>query len=298
MGLGAMGRRHLRVLRSLSDRFDVTGGYDVRSDVPTPEGLSRFGSAHEAIERADVVIVATPIEAHELSVATALAAGRHVLVEKPLCASSREAHGLVGAARAGARLFVGHSERFNPVVRALARLLRGDELLSMDLRRVGPSVNASVGVLLNLGVHDLDLAAYLGGGDAEVRAAVGAGGDFAHVLLSTSVGAVAHVYVDRTFPTKQRSLVAATRRWIYEGDLLNHRLVRTVRATAARTDVPLPLEEPLTAQALALADALDGMTAREIAPGAEGARAVVLAEQAASHMTLAAGAQALGLHGR
>jgi len=48
------------------------------------------------------------------------------------------------------------------------------------------------------------------------------------------------------------------------------------------TDVPLPLEEPLSAQAIALADAIETGAAREIATGADGARAVDLAERAAA----------------
>jgi hypothetical protein len=73
---------------------------------------------------------------------------------------------------------------------------------------------------------------------------------------------------------------------VYEGDLLAHRLVRSARtasATGSRTEVPLPLEEPLVAQAIALADALDGRTSREIATAADGALAVALAERAADH---------------
>ncbi len=291
-----MGKRHARVLGALADRFELAGGFDVRPDVSWPESLApiaRFASEAEAIAAADAVIVATPIEAHGGPVSAALAAGRHAFVEKPLCATAREAHALVQAAHAarGARLYVGHSERFNPVVRTLARLLRGDELLTIDLRRVGPSTTPGVGVLLNLGVHDFDIAAYLSGAEVKLRGAAGHRAtereDFAHALLSLGDGAVGHLYVDRTLPIKERTVHVGTRRWVYEGDLLAHRLVRTPRATrtrdapATRSDVPLPLDEPLAAQALALADALAGGAAREIALGTDGARAVDLAEQAA-----------------
>jgi hypothetical protein len=59
-----------------------------------------------------------------------------------------------------------------------------------------------------------------------------------------------------------------------------HRLTRTARDTGVTSEVPLLLEEPLLAQARALADALDGGSVREIASGADGAAAVRLAEQA------------------
>jgi predicted dehydrogenase len=192
---------------------------------------------------------------------------------------------------------VGHSERFNPVVRALARLLRrdppharkerrspADPVLAIDLHRAGMSRATDCGVLVNLAVHDFDLAAYLAGGCPSLRAAVG-GDDFAHVLFDTAAGSVGHLYVDGDAPEKRRTIALVTSRWKYEGDLLAPRLVRSARVgepPAAATDVPLPLDEPLRVQALALADALDGAASREIATGADGALAVKLAEQAAT----------------
>jgi predicted dehydrogenase len=282
VGLGAMGLRHVRVFAALSDRFELAGAYDVRADAPVPDCTPRLRSEEEAIARAEVVVVATPTGVHAGAVARALAAGRHVLVEKPLCATAAEARALAAlSGRGTARLFVGHSERFNPVVRVLARLLRDEPLLAIDLLRVGPSRPADCGALVNLGVHDFDLASYLGQAPLTLRAALGgAGNDLAHVLFTTAAGAVGHLYVDRSAPAKRRSIALVTPRWLYEGDLLVHRLERTARTTRLRADVPLPLEEPLAAQALALADALDGGGAREIATGDDGAYAVALAEEA------------------
>jgi predicted dehydrogenase len=274
--------RHARVLGALSDRFSLVGAFDVRPESTVGTGVPRLRSETEAIERSDVVIVATPAAAHAGTASRVLAAGKHVLVEKPLCVTAADARALVTASGRGrARLYVAHSERFNPVVRALARLVRGDDITAIECRRASPPRRADVGVLLNLGVHDLDLAAYLGGGRVELRGAVGRDDDEAHVIFTTGGGAVGHLWVDRCAPTKQRHLRLATPRWIYEGDLLSHHLVRQSRATGARSDVPLPLDEPLMAQAVALADVLDGASGREIATGTDGARAVTLAEEAA-----------------
>jgi predicted dehydrogenase len=298
IGLGTMGARHARVLSALPERFEIARVYDVDRAAPVPAGVQRCRSEAEALScegaRLDVAIVATPILTHAPIVSRALAAGLHVLVEKPLCATSAEARVLLEAQRrSGARLFVGHSERFNPVVRALAKLLRGERVLAIDLKRVGPSRPSECGVLLNLGVHDFDLAAYLGGGPLELRGAVG-GADLAQVVFETAEGAAGHVYVDRTAPERRRCIVVTTSRWIYEGDLLSHRLVRTARVSGQRSDVPLPLEEPLLAQARAVADALDGAGSRELATGEDGAAAVALAELAtagvAEDLSLLAGA--------
>jgi len=148
-------------------------------------------------------------------------------------------------------------------------------------------------------VHDFDLAAYLGQAPLHLRAAVsggacgGSGEDLAHVLFTTANGSVGHLYVDRTIPAKCRSITIATPRWLYEGDLLAHRLVRTARETNAKAHVPLALDEPLAAQALALADVLDGGRAREIATGTDGAYAVTLAEDAARSAASSASVEGL-----
>ena len=287
LGLGAMGSCHARVLRALETRYEIVGAYDPRPEAQTPDGMARLASDDEAMRRADVVVIATPVETHAQLAARALAEGKHVIVEKPICATAAEAHALVATPRGNGRLFVGHSERFNPVVRVLARLVGPDEISRMELRRVGRSRPGNGRALVNLGVHDLDLAAYLGGGEITLRGAVGSAGDqegedFADVLFSTARGAVGHAHVDGSSPFRARSIVVATARWVYQGDLLAHRLVRSARASSGTTDVPLPLEEPLLAQASALADALDGRGSRELATGADGARALQFAEGAAA----------------
>ncbi|MEI7894775.1 MAG: hypothetical protein WCI05_16885, partial [Myxococcales bacterium] len=204
-----------------------------------------------------------------------------VLVEKPLCATSAEAHGLVAAAtRAARHLFVGHSERFNPVVRALRSLLRTDAspVVSLQFRREAPRrAGCDAGVLVNLAVHDFDLIAHITGGPVTVVAAVG-DDDTAHVLVRAS-GATAHLHVSRVAPAKRRTLVVQTERFLYEGDLLGPRLTRA-SADGETTDVPLATVEPLVAQAHALALALTGTTSAPLATGTHGAQAVFLAEQA------------------
>jgi hypothetical protein len=84
---------------------------------------------------------------------------------------------------------------------------------------------------------------------------------------------------------KHRTLRLTTTRWVYEGDLLDHRLSRTARGSTTRGEVPLSTEEPLVAQAIALADALDGAgPSREIATGIDGLRALDLAAEAAKRI--------------
>lgn len=308
LGAGAMGQRHARVLAGLVERFELVGVFDARreaaSAVASTWGTAAFDSEADAIACSELLVIATPNAAHASAAAAALTAGRHVLVEKPICSTAAEAQALVALeTKTGARIFVGHSERFNPVVRVLARVLRGQEVLALDFTRVGVRTQPALagthdgGVLVNLAVHDLDLAAYLTGSPVQVRSASGrslsglhargAAEDLAHVLLTTGAGAPGHIYVDRTAPKKRRSLAVVTQRWTYDADLLAHRLTRTTRATGEFTEMPLPVDEPLVAQALAVADALGRGGERprlEIAVGRDGALALALAERAALYV--------------
>jgi predicted dehydrogenase len=306
IGAGAMGRRHARVIASRPANFVLAAVMDVNAavaiDVAEAYGAKAAALEIDAFAGADAVIVATPIGAHADTVRRALANGTHVLVEKPIAASAREAAMLVAIAEScdAARLFVGHSERFNPVVRALARLVDPASVRAIELRRVGVRSSPRArtrgdreeGALVNLGVHDLDLAAYLARSPLGFGHAAGELGpdgieERAHVLSPTESGATVHVYVDQrpADAVRRRTITLSTPTHVWQGDLLVPSLFRTCRATSAREAIPLDTEEPLLAQALAFAAAVRGGPVRggspsEIATARDGLRALRAAERA------------------
>lgn len=272
LGLGRMGRLHARVLRELADRFELVGAYD-------PAVSGPFADPADLIAAASVVVVAAPTALHDAGARAAIEAGRAVLVEKPLAATSHEARRLALAADAAkVPLFVGHSERFNPVVRAMRAWMADERTtpVQIDVERIVPATGSGEDVLLNLGVHDLDLIEHLTGGRAVV---LGATGDALHSRLHFTVGVVFGTIRCGRDGERRRRLRLVTERTILEGDLLSPRLVARDRETGSVAIVPLGGEEPLRAQALALHAALSG-DASPIATGHEGARAVELAEVA------------------
>ncbi len=301
VGAGAMGRRHARVIASRPANFALSAVMDldpsVAIDVAEAHGAKAAAAETDALAGADAVVVATPIGAHAGTVRRALANGTHVLVEKPIAANAREAAMLVAIAEScgAARLFVGHSERFNPVVRALARLVEPSSVRAIELRRVGARASQrprargerEEGALANLGVHDLDLAAYLSRsalGFGYAAGELGADGieERAHVLLRTESGATVHVYVDQrpADAVRRRTITLSTPTHVWQGDLLVPSLVRTCRATAAREAIPLDTEEPLLAQTVAFAAAIRGGASTEIATARDGMLALRAAERA------------------
>ena len=113
----------------------------------------------------------------ELGVAL-LNAGVHVLVEKPIAATVADAQAMIDAAKANNRvLMVGHVERFNPAVETVKRAIDGDEIISIQITRVGPFPPrmGEVGVVIDLAVHDIDIIRHLTGSEmTEVQSLLGA----------------------------------------------------------------------------------------------------------------------------
>lgn len=138
-----------------------------------------FTDAHELVASGlDVVVVAAPNREHHPMTMAALAAGCHVLCEKPLAASAAEAREMVAAAEAAGRLLAVHmNRRMQPAVRAIRAAFDAGELGAVDfvratwLRQRGiparegflTQARAGGGALLDLGVHMLDQALYVQG---------------------------------------------------------------------------------------------------------------------------------------
>jgi len=180
LGLGMIGRHHARLLQS-TPQVAFAGAVDPGGD--------RFGVVRDpalvyssiadllAAGPVDFAIVAVPTEEHLGAVKELVAAGVHVLVEKPLAATTAEAQELVSVVRdAGLHGAVGHVERFNPALIGLRdRVQRGDlgRPFLIATERLGPFPDRirDVGVVKDLATHDLDLVRWLGGSPVERVAA-------------------------------------------------------------------------------------------------------------------------------
>ena len=168
IGLGMMGRHHARLLREV-DGIDLIAVADAMGD---PHGVAGdtplLDSVHGLIDAGiEAAVVAVPTKFHE-EVGLALAeAGVHTLIEKPVAHSLEAATRLVDAFDTADRVAaVGHVERFNPALMSLrGRIENGDlgDVYQIQTRRQGPFPVriADVGVVKDLGSHDIDLTAWL-----------------------------------------------------------------------------------------------------------------------------------------
>jgi len=172
LGLGMIGRHHARLLQA-SPRVDFAGAVDPGGDgfgaLNDPAKLFASTADLLAAGPVDFAIVAVPTEEHLSAVTELAAAGVHVLVEKPLAATTPDAQALAEVVRSsGLHGAVGHVERFNPALIGLReRVQRGDlgRPFLIATERIGPFPDRvrDVGVVKDLATHDLDLVRWLGG---------------------------------------------------------------------------------------------------------------------------------------
>lgn len=214
------------------------------------------------------VMLATPAERHFQMAREALAAGKHVFVEKPLALHATEAETLCTQAAAADRiLMVGHLLEYHPAVLRLKELIDAGELGQiryvysnrLNLGRFRTEEN----ILWSFAPHDVAVILRLLG-EEPVRVAAHGGSylhaDIADVTVSTlefASGTKAHIFVSWLHPVKeQRLVVVGAKQMAVFDDMAEHKLVlfphriewvhrQPVPEAAARVPVPLPVAEPL-----------------------------------------------------
>lgn len=168
VGLGMMGRHHMRLLNQIDD-VQFVGLHDLAlAGQEIVDGHRVFDSFDELIsQNLDYCVVSAPTIFHlELGLQLA-AAGVHALIEKPVAPTHVEATQLVTAFKnAGLIGGVGHIERFNPALRAMRQKIEDGllgEIYQISTRRQGPfpARIADVGVVKDLATHDIDLTAWV-----------------------------------------------------------------------------------------------------------------------------------------
>ncbi len=258
----------------------------------------------------DAVVVATPIRTHYQLARKALLAGKHVMVEKPLAASSGEAEELVALAdRLGLTLMVGHTFEYNPAVHALRDIVASGELgqvYYVDTARLNLGLfQPDINVLWDLAPHDLSILLYVlqreplaisARGSAHVTPGIH---DVAYVELRFPDNVIANVHVSWLDPCKVRRVtIVGSKKMVVYNDVQESEKIRIYDKGVERPFeadrlgeyrltyrygsivVPyIPLSEPLRAQCEHFLDCIRTGT-RPRSDGRVGARVVRILEQA------------------
>ena len=293
VGVGYLGRFHAEKYAADPD-VELVAVVD-RDGERAGEAAERFGcralaDARELRGLVDCasVVVPTPLH-HEVGVGL-LEAGIDVLVEKPIAATLEEARDLVRVAEEGSRILqVGHLERFNPAIRALAELVTRPRFF--ECHRLAPFVErgTDVDVVLDLMIHDLDVILGMMTSPVAAVEAVGvpvitASPDIANARIRFADGAIANVTASRVSLRRERKLRIFQPDTYISLDYGEKRMQICRRGEAPPGGLaPIEVEERIVAGEDALAEEirafLDAVRTRRppLVSGREGLKAVELA---------------------
>jgi predicted dehydrogenase len=213
VGVGHLGRHHARVAASLAG-VRVVGVHDHHpgraEDVAREFSLPILPDLAAVAAEAEGVVVATPTVTHAEIAGFFLDSGLHVLVEKPIAATTAEAEDLIARARAKrAVLEVGHVERYNPAIQAALDLSSSPKFIEVHRLGVFSPRSLDVDVVLDLMIHDLQIVSTLVGRPVrEIRAAgvpvLTQKLDIANARLAFEGGCVANLTASRVSADRVR----------------------------------------------------------------------------------------------
>jgi UDP-N-acetylglucosamine 3-dehydrogenase len=245
LGYGTIGRHHARNLAAFED-VELVGIVD-----PGPAAADAAAAGFRVLPSIQAaldlgvhgVVVAVPTALHHSCALRAIEAGVAVLVEKPIADNVADGEAIVSAAaKAGTPLMVGYVERYNPAVIALKRFIAEGHMgriFSVSARRVGvmPARIRDANVLIDIGVHDIDAAAFITGRSLRLCSALGGRAlledrlDFATLALDAE-GIAVQVESNWITPVKIRELYVTGENGICHVDYITQ-----VARFAARRDI-------------------------------------------------------------
>lgn len=218
VGVGRMGRHHARIYDNLPGVqlvAVVDADLERAGTVADEWSCQAYADTWQLLEHhpdVKAASIAVPTAHHHSATTPLLTRRIACLVEKPLAPTVREAKALAGtAAEHGAILQVGHTERFNPAVRAIAAMDITPRFVEVE--RISPMTFRSldVGVVMDMMIHDLDIVLMLVGTplqrvDATGIAVLGSHEDVANARLVFENGCVANLTSSRLALKTQRKL--------------------------------------------------------------------------------------------
>ncbi len=220
IGVGHLGQIHARLLNQV-EGAELAGVVDpseaARTAVAGQLRVPAFADHRPLLGHIDAAIIATPSRLHYAVANDLLAHGVHVFVEKPMTLNIGDADGLIcEASSRGLVLQVGHVERFNPAYEAASAHISDPKYI--EAARSGPFTcrSTDIGVILDLMIHDIDIALSLVNEevvavDALGAAVIGPNEDWAQARLTFAGGCVANLFASRVAWQAQRSMHVISR---------------------------------------------------------------------------------------
>ena len=300
IGVGALGRHHAR-LYAESPNAEVVGIFDVQKETADKVGaefnLKVFEKWEDLAARCDALSVAVPANYHAQATIPLLEMGKHVLVEKPIASSIKDAELMVETAKKHNVVFgVGHVERFNPAMdflekyHATTRFIEAHRLAKYPPPRPGQHRRGTeVSVVLDLMIHDIDLVLTMVKADVERIDVVGipvlsGTEDIVNARIKFVNGSCASLTASRVSQDPMRRFRVFQDDCYISMDYGNHfgMVLKRNRLGLARKDVDLDDKNALAAELEDFIAAVNktretGVVAATKVPGDQGLRALRMA---------------------
>lgn len=303
IGVGHLGKHHARILGGLPG-VQMVAAVDTErtraeAAVAAIPGARAVTDAAEILGDVDAVVVAVPTVGHLAVAKPFLERGVHVLIEKPIATSVAEADELLAiAARTGATLAVGHSERFNPAMLAARPILKAPRFMEVHRLSGFPERSLDIDVVFDVMIHDLDIVLAVDGTEVVSVEAVGINVltpkiDIANARLKFASGCVANITASRISRDQVRKV-----RFFQTASYLSIDYAakeveawRVVPQPEGRPKieggpVPVPSGDALTAELTDFLQAIRDKRAPTVS-GADGRKALALAQRVHDAMTTA-----------
>jgi predicted dehydrogenase len=215
VGTGYLGRLHVRVLSEMPEA-QLVGFVETRDDVAaeiaTAFGIRRYATVAQLARDISAAVIATPTLAHADTALELLASGCDVMIEKPIAATPGEAEAIIRKARdAGRVVQIGHVERYNPAIVAIASHVASSRYVEAQRIGVFSGRSLDIDVLLDLMIHDINLVLSLLGSKVARIDAVGVPVltekvDIANVRLELESGCVVNLTASRVSADRIRKI--------------------------------------------------------------------------------------------
>ncbi|WFE66208.1 Gfo/Idh/MocA family oxidoreductase [Micromonospora sp. WMMD714] len=240
VGVGVQGQLHARALRDVR-QAELVAVADIspanRTWAETQLGVRAVADVGDLLDEVDAVSVCTPDHLHEEATLAALAAGKRVLLEKPMALSRASCDRIIAGRPDPDALMIGHVLRFDPRVLRLREVVRSGELGDIWHVKVWRCTSQAVGegiwdrtsVAWFLGIHDADLLRFVTGREVEVTGAVGRkvlspSHDVVHATVRFDDGAIGTMENTWTLPHSRPSRADAGLRIVGEHGILEMNL--------------------------------------------------------------------------
>ena len=256
VGVGHIGSNHARLYAEIPSA-DFTAVYDTDSaraaTIARKYGVKTASTVWEFGDMVDAASVATPTTTHYDVGRSLLQSGKHLLIEKPITESTRQASELATmASERNLILQVGHVERFNPVLSALEGWLAHPRFIEAHRLSPYPERSTDIGVVLDLMIHDLEVILHLVRSPVQSIDAVGVpvlskSEDIANARLRFENGCIANITSSRISPERMRKIRVFQEDAYLSLDYQNQsgEIYRKALGRISRDKVEIEREEPL-----------------------------------------------------